>query len=384
MSERGLTAREAEFETILARLRDEVERGEADVDGVDRFALRRRETEQLWAVSADRPFLSRPSPLGRLRGLALTPVKSLLRKLMRWYVEPLAADQRRFNAAALRLLDALSERGDEQREGIDAELARLSEEAAPKLRLAVELDERLTRLERRERGPVAAAAAPAPPAPAPSQRSLPDYFAYESRMRGSTESVRERQRPYVEDFRDAAPVLDLGCGRGEFLGLLREAGIEGRGVDLDPDMVAYARGEGLDVKQADAAEYLERLEDGSLGGIFAAQLVEHLPAPALVRLLELAAAKLRPGGVLVAETINPLSPLALRNYFADLTHAQPLVPETLELLARQAGFASVEVRYLNEPAERLAEPDDPTIAATVRRLNELLFAPLDYAVLART
>jgi hypothetical protein len=76
--------------------------------------------------------------------------------------------------------------------------------------------------------------------------------------------------------------------------------------------------------------------------------------------------------------------LALRNYYADLTHAQPLVPETLELLARQSGFASVEVRFANEPEEKLAEPPDPTIAANVRRLNELLFAPLDYAILART
>ena len=113
-------------------------------------------------------------------------------------------------------------------------------------------------------------------------------------------------------------------------------------------------------------------------------LLEHLPAATVVRLLEVAAAKLRSGGVLVAETINPLSPIALRNYFADLTHAQPLVPETLDLLARQAGFASVETRFLNEPEEKLAEPTDPTIAANVRRLNELLFAPLDYAIVART
>jgi hypothetical protein len=114
------------------------------------------------------------------------------------------------------------------------------------------------------------------------------------------------------------------------------------------------------------------------------QVVEHLPAATLVHSLRLAAAKLRPGGVLIAETINPLSPIALRNYFADLTHAQPLVPETLELLARQAGFAKTEVRFVNEPADRLTEPDDPVIAANVRRLNELLFAPLDYALVART
>ena len=148
-------------------------------------------------------------------------------------------------------------------------------------------------------------------------------------------------------------------------------------------MVAYARGEGLDVEQADALAALEALEDGALGGVFAAQLLEHLPPPSLVRLLQLSAAKLRPGGILVAETINPLSPLALRNYFADLTHAQPLVPETLELLVRQAGFADVEKRFLNEPEERLAAPDDPVLARNVARLNELLFAPLDYAIVAR-
>jgi O-antigen chain-terminating methyltransferase len=178
-------------------------------------------------------------------------------------------------------------------------------------------------------------------------------------------------------------VLDVGCGRGELLRLLREAGIEASGVDADTDMVAYARGEGLDVVQADVLAHLESLPDASLGGVFAGQVVEHLPVPALLRLLELAVQKLRSGGLFVAETINPLSPLALRSYFADLTHAQPLVPDTLALLARQGGFREVETRYLNEPAEKLAIPDDPTIAANVRKLNDILFAPLDYAILAR-
>jgi SAM-dependent methyltransferase len=382
------SAQDAEFDAIVERLQYELDVAEqalAVVDGQDPVAARRQEAESLWAVSAERPFFSRPGALGRARGLALRPVKAGLRKLMRWYVEPLATDQRRFNAAVLRLADALAEREEGGRaaherrlDGVDAELRGLDQ----RLRLLVELEERLTRLERRRREPAARAPEAAPAVSPPA--ALPDYFAFESRMRGSTETIRERQLPYVEDFRDAAPVLDVGCGRGEFLALLRDAGIEARGVDLDPDMVAYAYGEGLDVVEGDAVAYLEGLEDGSLGGIFAAQLVEHLPAPALVRLLELAAAKLRPGGLLVAETINPLSPLALRNYYADLTHAQPLVPTTLELLARQSGFSAVELRYLNEPEERLVEPDDPVIAANVRRLNELLFAPLDYAIVART
>jgi SAM-dependent methyltransferase len=396
VSEDSLTAQEAEFEAIVARLQDEVERGEADLEGSpgNRYPARRREADSLWAVSAERPFLSRPGPLGRARGMALTPVKSVLRKLMRWYVEPVAAEQRRFNAAALRLVDALSDRVDagqaaiEERfgalvDGLQRRLDSVAADVTTDARLAVELEERLTRLERRERKP-AAAPSPAPGPSPPAAASVPDYFAFESRMRGSTESIRERQMPYVDDFREAAPVLDVGCGRGEFLALLGEAGVEARGVELDPDMVAYARGEGLEVTESDVIAHLESLENGSLGGIFAAQLVEHLPAPALVRLLELAAAKLRPGGLFVAETINPLSPLALRNYYADLTHAQPLVPETLELLARQAGFDSVEVRFLNEPEERLVESADPVLSANVRRLNELLFGPLDYAIVART
>jgi SAM-dependent methyltransferase len=386
VSKHAPIAQEADFEAIRARLQAELERpdGRLSEDPDDRFSLRRDEAERLWSVSAERPFLYRAGAWGRARGLMLVPAKSSLRKLMRWYVEPLALEQRRFNAAMLKLVDALSERADAGLAGLERRLDELHPRVEDQGRRASELEERLTRLERRERSSVPRAAPSSVPAEPLGQLVFPDYFAYESRMRGSTELVRDKQRAFVEDLREAAPVLDLGCGRGEFLSLLRDAGIEAKGVDIDADMVAYARGEGLEVEHTGAVEYLEGLADGSLGGIFAAQLLEHLPAPTVVRLLELAAAKLRPGGLLVAETINPLSPLALRNYFADLTHAQPLVPETLELLARQAGFASVETRFLNEPEEKLAEPADPTIAANVRRLNELLFAPLDYAILART
>jgi hypothetical protein len=158
-------------------------------------------------------------------------------------------------------------------------------------------------------------------------------------------------------------------------------------------MVAFARGEGLDVEQADVLAHLGGLDDGTLGAIAALQLVEHLPPPALVLLLELAASKLRPGGLLLLETINPASPRALENYFADLTHSQPLVPETLELLVRDAGFEMIEVNFLNEPGEGLREVElpagaewDAARAALGRNkalLNKTLFAPLDYALLAR-
>jgi SAM-dependent methyltransferase len=349
---------------LFERLRDELRRGAgAGSSAGAEFAATRALAERFWPVTAEREAGGGPKGF----------VKRFLRKLMRWYVEPLAADQRVFNNSLLKLVDALSERAD---------VAAAASERAE--RLLRELEERLTRVERRGGGGPGKAAAPVTVAAQPAAASLPDYVAFESRMRGSVDAVRERQRVYVDDFRQASPVLDIGCGRGELLSLLREAGVEARGIDADADMVAYARGDGLDVEQADLVEYLERVGDASLGGIFMGQVVEHLPPGVLVRSLELAAAKLRPGGLLIAETINPLSPLALRHYFADLTHAQPLVPETLQLLARQSGFAETELRFLNEPADRLTEPDDPVLAANVRRLNELLFAPLDYALVART
>jgi O-antigen chain-terminating methyltransferase len=379
---------------LFARLREEVRHAPGlDVsNGFNRGVVRTRlrtVAERFWPVTAERPLERRPGP----RGAVLLPVKKVLRKLMRWYVEPFAADQRAFNDSALKLVDQLFEEVDAlfgHLGRVEGELAERREDA----RRVGELEERLTRVERRP-APAGAAPVAATVAAQPAAAALPDYFAFESRMRGQTADIRERQRAYLDDFRGAASVLDLGCGRGEFLALLHDAGIEARGVDADADMVAFARGEGLDVEQADALAYLEQVGDGELGGIFLAQVVEHLPPSALVRLLELAHAKLREGGVLVAETINPLSPIALRNFFADLTHAQPLVPETLALLAEQAGFRQVETRFLNEPppAERLREVELPpdaefdaareALAQNVRRLNDQLFGPLDYAIVAR-
>jgi 2-polyprenyl-3-methyl-5-hydroxy-6-metoxy-1,4-benzoquinol methylase len=348
----ALAGDSVDVQALVARLREELAGGSNGAGRGHLLAARHR-AERLWAVSADRPLERRPGP----KGWIAYPIKTILRPFLRWYVEPLAHEQRMFNDVVLKMVDGILEEVDRGE--------RSREEA---LRQLGELEERLLRVERR-----GGSAEPQTVAAQPAAAAVPDYFAFEARMRGSTADVRDRQRPYVEDFKDAAPVLDVGCGRGEFLGLLREAGIEAKGIDADADMVAYARGEGLAVEQADALAYLETQEN--LGGIFMAQVVEHLPPAQLFRLLELAARALRPGGLLVAETINPLSPLALRSYFADLTHAQPLVPETLALLARQAGFRTTDIRYLNAP--RHADDVD-------ERIREILFAPLDYALVART
>jgi SAM-dependent methyltransferase len=136
-------------------------------------------------------------------------------------------------------------------------------------------------------------------------------------------------------------VLDVGCGRGEFLDLLAERGIAGRGVDLNHEMAELCRARGLDVTEADAVGYLSGLPDASLGGIFAAQVVEHLEPGYLLRFLELAFHKLRPGGRIVLETLNPACWVAFfESYIRDITHRWPLHPDTLKYLVTASGFTS--------------------------------------------
>lgn len=169
------------------------------------------------------------------------------------------------------------------------------------------------------------------------------YARFEDIFRGPTERVVETQRPYLPLVGDHAPVLDLGCGRGEFLMLLAEAGIPATGVDSDPGMVARCRQAGLDVTLAEGSEYLQALEDGSLGTIFCAQVIEHIPVEGLHRLLAVARTKLRGDGLFIAETVNPHSLPALKTFWVDLTHQHPIFPEVALALCGLAGFGSAYV-----------------------------------------
>src|SRR5262249_41483255 len=121
------------------------------------------------------------------------------------------------------------------------------------------------------------------------------YVEFENQFRGSQEAIRERLESYLTYFAGTADVLDVGCGRGEFLDLLASRGIRARGLDLNHEMVEVCRARGLDVAEGDVVSYLHAQPDGSLGGLFAAQVVEHLAPSYLLRFLELACHKLRPG-----------------------------------------------------------------------------------------
>ena len=252
-------------------------------------------------------------------------------------------------------------------------------------------------LERLAAGAPAATATsvPAPAAAAPFAPALDAYryVGFEDQFRGSRDEIRQRQADYLPAFAGASDVLDAGCGRGEFLDLLGAHHITARGIDANHEMVEACRARGLDVVEADAAAYLTGLPDEALGGLFAAQVVEHMPPAYLVRFLELAFEKLRPGSPLVLETLNPACWAAFFDaYIRDITHAWPLHPETLRYLVLAAGFseARIELREPMPEAERL-EPlpagGDPAVRGAfdrnVEKLNARLFSYRDYAIVAK-
>jgi SAM-dependent methyltransferase len=217
------------------------------------------------------------------------------------------------------------------------------------------------------------------------------YVGFEDQFRGSPEAIRKGLAAYVPIFAGASDVLDIGCGRGEFLDLLREQGITSQGIDLNGSMVDVCRENGLTATEADALSYLRGLPDESLGGLFAAQVVEHLEPAYLTHLLDAAFAKLRPGSPIVLETINPACWFAFfESYIRDITHVRPLHPETLTFLLVATGFQRAEIRYSAPyPEHDKLQPVPPTLGdaaetinANVVKINALLFTHLDYAAIA--
>ena len=243
---------------------------------------------------------------------------------------------------------------------------------------------------------VARAATPEVKAKAASALEAYKYVGFEDQFRGSQEQIRHRLESYLPYFAGASDVLDVGCGRGEFLDLLRAGGIAARGLDLNHEMVEVCRARGLDTTEADAVSYLEGLDDGALGGMFAAQVVEHLEPGYLLQFLELAHHKLRPNAPLVLETLNPACWVAFfESFIRDITHVWPLHPETLRYLVLASGFSDAHIEYRSPvppddklqtipaaPSSSLGDAID-VINANAEKLNARLFTYLDYAIVAR-
>jgi SAM-dependent methyltransferase len=219
------------------------------------------------------------------------------------------------------------------------------------------------------------------------------YEDLEDHFRGTREEVQTKLQPYVADIEATegdGPVIDVGCGRGEWLALLADAGIEAYGVDVNAVVVERCVAQGLDVRQADALVHLREIPEGSARAITSFHVAEHLSLDTLVGLVDAALVALQPGGVLVFETPNPTNVnVGAASFYLDPTHLKPLHPQFLQFLVTQRGFASAEVRYLNTEDVPTLTVDDLApngelvrSQALVDRINWALSGPLDYGIVA--
>jgi O-antigen chain-terminating methyltransferase len=202
-----------------------------------------------------------------------------------------------------------------------------------------------------------------------------DWLKFAEKFRGSEEDIRARQSMYVSRFRGHAPLLDLGCGRGEMLQVFREASIAARGIDSNDDSIALCQANGLDAEKADLFQYLADLPDASLSGVICCQVAEHLPPARLPEMIRLAHAKLRAGGLIAIETPNPeCLAIFATHFYIDPTHRHPLPPVLVSFYLEEAGFGLIDVERLSPAIESM-----PSLAELPVAFRDKFFGSLDYA-----
>ncbi len=219
-------------------------------------------------------------------------------------------------------------------------------------------------------------------------------FNFQNDFRTSSNALYKLQNRYLPYFRDLrGKILDLGCGRGEFLKLLSSIGKSAYGVDANPEMVRLCTESGHEVYLQDIFDHLEYLEDDSLAGIFSAQLIEHLSSDDLIYLFSLCFRKLSPGGVVVLETLNGSSLYTLvERFFVDITHKNPLNSNAIAAYIKYFGFVNVEIDFSNSFSneERLIVPDNQhsdadlinLLSDNFTKLNNVLYSDRYFAVIA--
>ncbi|MGO9334312.1 MAG: methyltransferase domain-containing protein [Acidimicrobiales bacterium] len=238
---------------------------------------------------------------------------------------------------------------------------------------------------------------PEPPSPQALEklpRAMDTMYAdFEEVFRGPSVHVTEVVKEYLPDILALdrhGPVVDLGSGRGEWLELLKDAGVDAYGVDPNQEFVEQCQARGLKVVLADACEHLAGVSERSLSALTAFHLVENVPVDRVIKLIDLSVRALQPGGLLILETANPDNlVVGASSFYVDPSHVRPLPPRLLAFLVEARGFADVETRFLhpnaagNLPSPRDTEPWSGDLAPLVEAINARLYGPQDYAVIGR-
>ena len=265
-----------------------------------------------------------------------------------------------------------------QHSDFTAALAKSGEDIRLESERLIHSELRLLR-QRLELRPMAQDSATSTPVGEPKTHPAFDYARFAERFRGTEEYVKAGQRIYLPYFAGRTNMLDIGCGRGEFLEMMRAAGIPARGIDLSEESVALCRQKGLLAESADLFQYLAQQPEGSFDGIFCAQVVEHLPPERVPEMIKLAASRLARKGVIAIETPNPecLAVFAT-HFYLDPTHTRPVPYPLLVFYLEEFGVGGIEVRKLSPAAEGM-----PSLAGLPAEFREAFFGGLDYAAIGR-
>lgn len=305
-------------------------------------------TNATCSVIADKQITSHRKFIGKI----IVFIKRTIRKSIHWYTYPVVEQQNEFNSYATRTLNAMNK----HIEILNSRIAELEKEIEK---------------EKKEK----------------NEKMDFDYLKFEDKYRGTQEEIKNRLNSYTEYFQGKTNILDIGCGRGEFLELLKEKNICAKGIDIEEDMILMCIQKGLDVKNIDALEYLNSLEDNSLGGIIMNQVIEHMEPKYLCKLIKVAHKKLQEGAYIVTETINPQSLIVFTEaYFMDPSHNRMIHPYTIQFLLENDEFKDVSIKYMNKVEDLLIpqSADFPEgFNKAINKLNDVVYGYRDYAVIGR-
>jgi len=206
-----------------------------------------------------------------------------------------------------------------------------------------------------------------------------DWVHFANKFRGDAPKIQKHFEGYLERFAECERVLDIGCGRGEFLSLLQSRGVAGVGVDLYAENIALLKSAGLEAHQADVFEFLASEGPRSFDGIFCAQVIEHMPPAMVWKLVQACAVALRPGGVVVFETPNPeCLAIFATHFYLDPSHTRPVPPALLCFYLEEAGFGRIDVQRFAPAYE-----ERPELNALPASIKESFFGGLDYSAFAK-
>ena len=361
-------------EEIMNKIRQNIkDKGYAEEEKINNFDFTPKISEddnfrydidvlnRVWNINLEREILS--------RNKLFAFVKKVIRKLTRWYIVPMMQDQITFNSYVVRNINNLNKQNEKIRQILD--------EKDEKIRQILdEKDERIKKLEKIEK----------------ENNFDMDYLAFENKYRGSEKSIQKLQEKFVRLYAGKDNILDIGCGRGEFIKTLLNAGKQYVfGMDINPQMVEKCKKEGLSVELKDGVNYLYDNDNLNLGGIFSSQVIEHLKPSQIVKLIKGAHKNLQEGSPLILETINPMALVTqTMAYTLDLTHRQYVHPFTIEMLLKEHGFKKVEFIYsspvdIEAPVLKDNDMDPKELEKyneKIRRMHEMLFGYQDYAVIA--